>query len=69
MTRKVAVTFLALLIAAMMPVCTGSKHLNGAKQKLGKAAYGHGPSTTCLANWSGWRDHDSRSTHWPAVYL
>ena len=46
MNRKVAVLFLVLLIAAVMPVCSGSKHLNGPKQSLGQGSI-----------WS-WTEHD-----------
>lgn len=35
MNRKMAVLALAVAMAAVMPVCTGSKHLNGPKEKLG----------------------------------
>jgi len=46
MNRKVTVLFVALLLAAVMPVCTGSKHLNGPKQKLAQGSI-----------WS-WTEHD-----------
>ncbi len=46
MSRKVAALLLVLLIAAVMPVCTGSKHLNGPKQSLGQGSM-----------WS-WTEHD-----------
>jgi hypothetical protein len=36
--RNVAVLFLAALIAAVVPGCTGSKRLNGPKQTLGKGS-------------------------------
>jgi hypothetical protein len=38
MKRKVAVLALALVFAAVMPLCTGSKHLNGPKRTLGKGS-------------------------------
>jgi hypothetical protein len=44
--RKMAVLSLALVIAAVMPVCTGSKRLMGPKQKLGEGSI-----------WS-WTEHD-----------
>lgn len=46
MNRKMAVLALALVLAAVMPVCTHSKHLNGPKQKLGEGSI-----------WS-WTEHD-----------
>jgi hypothetical protein len=46
MSRKIALLAVALVIAAVMPACTGSKHLNGAKQKLGQGYI-----------WS-WTEHD-----------
>jgi hypothetical protein len=36
MNRKIAALSLAVLIATVMPVCTGSKHLDGPRQSLGR---------------------------------
>jgi len=47
MNRKVAVLLLALLIAAVTPVCSGSKRLNGPKEKMGDGTI-----------WS-WTEHDA----------